>query len=185
VYPVGNYTFGSKPPKFEKDSSVTQRLERLKEKYAREGLRRSVEAVLVVHEHGHPHVLVLQMGASFFKLPGGRLRPGEDEAEGMLRKLHSLLAPPAENMRPDWRVSDLLGTWWRPNFENMMYPYCPAHVARPKEVKRLFLIALPERCYLSVPKNMRLVAVPLFELYDNISRYGPVISSIPALLSRF
>lgn len=32
VYPVGNYTFGSKPPKFEKDSSVTQRLERLKEK---------------------------------------------------------------------------------------------------------------------------------------------------------
>ena len=47
-------------------------------RYAREGLRRSVEAVLVVHEHGHPHVLVLQMGASFFKLPGGRLRPGED-----------------------------------------------------------------------------------------------------------
>lgn len=39
----------------------------------------------------------------------------------------------------------------RPNFENtMMYPYCPAHIARPKEVKRLFLIALPERCYLAV-----------------------------------
>lgn len=32
---------------------------------------------------------------------------------------------------------------------------------------------------------MRLVAVPLFEIYDNISRYGPVIASIPALLSRF
>lgn len=31
-----------------------------------------------------------------------------------------------------------------------MYPYCPAHIARPKEVKRLFLVALPERCYLSV-----------------------------------
>lgn len=175
-----------------------------------------------------------------------------------------------------------------------MYPYCPPHISRPKEVRRLFLIALPERCYLSVsrgarwkrggpgrglrprtnppaappterrrvecssrhagqgglrpsqeragtdrparrrvdaggtgaslrgfgkagasalwparscgchpscsvtqvcpprppllpqvPKNMRLVAVPLFEIYDNISRYGPVISSIPALLSRF
>ncbi|KAI7835261.1 hypothetical protein COHA_010837, partial [Chlorella ohadii] len=78
VFPVGNYTFGSKPPKFEKDSNVSARMERLKEKYAREGLRRSVDAVLVVHEHGHPHVLVLQMGASFFKLPGGRLRPGED-----------------------------------------------------------------------------------------------------------
>lgn len=32
VYPVSNYTFGSKPPKFEKDSSVSQRMERLKEK---------------------------------------------------------------------------------------------------------------------------------------------------------
>jgi hypothetical protein len=49
-------------------------------RYSREGLRRSVDAVLVVHEHGHPHLLVLQMGASFFKLPGGRLRPGEDGA---------------------------------------------------------------------------------------------------------
>jgi hypothetical protein len=36
-----------------------------------------------------------------------------------------------------------------------------------------------------VPKNYKLVAVPLFELYDNISRYGPIIASIPALLSRF
>lgn len=44
-----------------------------------------MEAVLVVHEHGHPHVLVLQMGASFFKLPGGRLRPGEDGACGAAR----------------------------------------------------------------------------------------------------
>jgi hypothetical protein len=42
------------------------------------GIRRSVEAVLLVNVHGHPHVLVLQLGGSFFKLPGGRLRPGED-----------------------------------------------------------------------------------------------------------
>ena len=31
----------------------------------------------------------------------------------MLRKLTKLLAPPAENMRPAWRVSEQLGTWWR------------------------------------------------------------------------
>ena len=141
----------------------------------------------------------------------------------MMRKLHGLLAPSAENMRPDWRIADVLGTWWRwvlarhpcaryalaspavhttaaltrltrwyawpyaawpggflkqgrastgnpkghnwctcahaltapgrPNFENMMYPYCPPHIARPKEVKRLLLIALPERCYLSVRRR--------------------------------
>lgn len=38
---------------------------------------------------------------------------------------------------------------------------------------------------LQVPKNYNLVAVPLFELYDNLNRYGPVIASIPAMLSRW
>jgi len=27
-----------------------------------------------------------------------------------------------------------------------------------------------------VPKNMKLLAVPLFELYDNTARYGPQLS---------
>lgn len=36
-----------------------------------------------------------------------------------------------------------------------------------------------------VPRNLRLIAVPLFDLYDNAPRYGPIISSIPVLLSRF
>lgn len=38
---------------------------------------------------------------------------------------------------------------------------------------------------LSVPKNMKLLAVPLFELYDNTARYGPQLSSIPHYLSRY
>lgn len=38
---------------------------------------------------------------------------------------------------------------------------------------------------LSVPKNMKLLAVPLFELYDNTARYGPQLAAIPHLLSRY
>lgn len=38
---------------------------------------------------------------------------------------------------------------------------------------------------LSVPKNMKLLAVPLFELYDNATRYGGQLSAIPHLLSRY
>ena len=38
---------------------------------------------------------------------------------------------------------------------------------------------------LSVPKNMKLLAVPLFELYDNTQRYGPQLAAIPHLLSRY
>lgn len=58
-------------------------------RYSKEGIRRSVEAVILVHDHNHPHVLLLQLGSAFFKLPGGRLRLGED---GRLRsRIHTVL----------------------------------------------------------------------------------------------
>lgn len=66
-----------------------------------------------------------------------------------------------------------------------MYPYLPPHVTRPKECKKLYLIQLPKSKVLSVPKNMKLLAVPLFELYDNNARYGPQLSAIPHYLSRY
>lgn len=46
-------------------------------------------------------------------------------------------------------------------------------------------LTIPSAEVLSVPKNMKLLAVPLFELYDNSQRYGPQLSAIPHLLSRY
>lgn len=37
----------------------------------------------------------------------------------------------------------------------------------------------------AVPKNYKLVAAPLFELYDNSNGYGPVIASLPQCMSRY
>jgi 8-oxo-dGTP pyrophosphatase MutT (NUDIX family) len=54
-------------------------------RFDREGLRRSVGAVILVHAHGHPHVLLLQLGNSaYYQLPGGKLKPGEDGARFFL-----------------------------------------------------------------------------------------------------
>lgn len=50
-------------------------------------MRRSVEAVFVVHDHDMPHILLLQLGATFFKLPGGELQQNEDEIDGLKRIL--------------------------------------------------------------------------------------------------
>lgn len=63
-----NYTFGVKDAQMEKDGSVAARLSRMKLKYEKEGLKRTVEGVLLVHRHKHPHVLLLKIGNSFFKL---------------------------------------------------------------------------------------------------------------------
>jgi hypothetical protein len=54
-------------------------------------------------------------------------------------------------------------------------------------IVRLSKSALTLSCseVLAVPKNMKLLAIPLFELYDNAARYGPQLSAIPHLLSRY
>ena len=65
---LGNYTFGVKEYQAEEDPSVAARIHRLANDYEREGMRTTVEGVLIVHEHGHPHVLMLQIAGTFFKL---------------------------------------------------------------------------------------------------------------------
>jgi hypothetical protein len=68
LYNLEKYTFGKKEAQMEKDTSVAARLLRMKDMYEREGMRRTVDAVLLVHQHNHPHVLLLQIGNTFFKL---------------------------------------------------------------------------------------------------------------------
>ncbi|XP_075246416.1 cleavage and polyadenylation specificity factor subunit 5-like [Convolutriloba macropyga] len=183
LYPLTNYTFGTKEPLFEKDTSISARFQRMREEYESTGLRKSVEGVLLVHEHNLPHVLLLQIGASFFKLPGGEVDGKEDEVSALKRLLNDILCR-SEHVPVDWQIETLLGQWWRPNFEPPQYPYIPAHVTKPKEHKQLYLVRIPEKALFSVPRNYKLVAAPLFELYDNSSGYGPIISSLPQLLSR-
>lgn len=78
LYPLTNYTFGTKEPLY-KDSSVATRFQHMREEFDKIGMRRTVEGVLIVHEHQLPHVLLLQLETTFFKLPGGELNTREDE----------------------------------------------------------------------------------------------------------
>ncbi|KAI4229439.1 MAG: hypothetical protein L6R36_000893 [Xanthoria steineri] len=190
LYPLSNYTFGTKENQPEEDPSVLARLKRLEEHYDQHGMRRTCEGILVCHEHNHPHILMLQIANAFFKLPGDYLQASDDEIPGFKQRLNERLAPSGNQftgngVNDEWQIGDTLAQWWRPNFETFMYPFLPAHVTRPKECKKLYFIQLPKSKVLSVPKNMKLLAVPLFELYDNTARYGPQLSAIPHLLSRY
>lgn len=75
LYPLSNYTFGTKENQPEEDPSVLARLKRLEEHYDLHGMRRTCEGVLVCHEHNHPHVLMLQIANAFFKLSSPPLPP--------------------------------------------------------------------------------------------------------------
>lgn len=118
--------------------------------------------------------------------PGDYLPPQSEEIPAFTELLNTKLAP--TNPTPEdlkWDIGDCLAQWWRPNHETFLYPFLPAHCTRPKELKKLYFIHLPPTRTLSVPKNMKLLAVPLFELYDNTARYGPQLSAIPHYLSRY
>jgi cleavage and polyadenylation specificity factor subunit 5 len=157
----------------EEDPSVSARLQRLQNNYEDFGMRRTVEGILVVHDHGHPHILMLQIANAFFKLyvphfpalicrstrgsrpspsffsfllfnephisphfrrPGDYLKPGEDEIDGLKRRLDDRLAPPTDSRQfnashgvgNEWEIGDCLAQWWRPNFETFMVRLCPS-----------------------------------------------------------
>ncbi|KAL6984631.1 Pre-mRNA cleavage factor Im 25 kDa subunit 1 [Sarracenia purpurea var. burkii] len=185
LYPLSCYYFGSKLPLPFKDDTLADRFQRMKSNYSAHGLRICVEAVILVELLKHPHVLLLQVRNSVFKLPGGRLRPGESDIDGLKRKLSSKLSPNEESSGLDWEVGECLGMWWRPGFETLLYPYLPPNVKRPKECRKLFLVKLPASRKFIVPRNLKLLAVPLSQIHENQKTYGPVISGVPQLLSKF
>ena len=105
-----------------------------KKAYEAEGMGRKARAVILTHLHGHPHVLLFKptdrgrdSGRPAFKLPGGALQTGESETEGLQRVLAKLLAPTAEQEKAsvEFEVIDLVSTWWRPDFDDRVYPYQP------------------------------------------------------------
>ena len=38
----------------------------------------------------------------------------------------------------------------RPSFETPLYPYLPAHITRPKEIRKLYVLPLDVKCYFAV-----------------------------------
>lgn len=128
-------------------------------------MRRMVEACILVYEHNHPHLLLLQPpGDDNFYLPGDILSIGEDEITGLKRILDvrfkksedslgiasSTIAPTTNisfntgtsNASNNWEIVDLLGCWWRPNFDHNVYPYLAPHVKKPKEQRKIYLVKL-------------------------------------------
>ncbi|PWA94387.1 CFIM-25-like protein [Artemisia annua] len=190
IYPLSNYYFTSKPASshvaaFKDDQTLADHALRLKSNYDARGMRTCVEAVLLVELFKHPHLLLLQVNNNIYKLPGGRLRPGESDVDGLKRKLLSKLSADDDNHRTKWEVGECIGTWWKSDFETLPYPYLPSSGKAPKECTKLYLVKLPSSRDFVVPKNYKLLAVPMCQLHESRKTYGSIIAGIPQLLSRF
>ncbi|CAI5928851.1 unnamed protein product [Closterium sp. NIES-64] len=105
------------------------------------------------------------------------LPPFPSEVEGLKRKLTSKLGPSVSILPvPDWQVGECSAVWWRPNFETLMYPYCPPHITKPKVGnEKLFVDPLTERLYFGVPKNLKEMK-KLFVVWSSLHK-APVLWS--------
>ena len=104
--------------------------------------------------------------------PGGSLQTGESETDGLQvlpsprptpppaplltvaacweqRVLQELLAPTADQGKTAvaFEVLSLLSTWWRPDFDDRLYPYLPVHVSFPKESTKVYFVTMGVRAH--------------------------------------
>lgn len=115
------------------------------------------------------------------------MKQNETELECLKRKLDKRLAPePSSGLpSPEWKIVELAGVFYRPNFEQALFPYQVPHISETKEIKKLFVVTISGECVFEFPANYGIELVSLMDLMDNAKRFGPVAASIPFLLSRF
>ncbi|KAI3380104.1 hypothetical protein SNEBB_010676 [Seison nebaliae] len=194
LYKVSNYIIKEKEQSMDPNRNVNSRYRRLIEEYEKTGMRRSVDIVLLLHQFGMPHVVLLQAGR-FYKLPGGELKPEEGVEDGTIRilkeqfyncKENDIYSKSSSEGSVNFVPCETIANWWRTSFDPPKYPYLPPHSARPKEHTRVILVEMDKpHGVLYVPKNYKFMPIPLFSLMDNSQQYGQLISSLPISLSRF
>lgn len=158
------------------------------ERWMREGMRRTVKAVFIVHSNDIPHILLFNQRTSTGMTPflyGGKLLEGESEREGMMRLLRPVILKSKSEDTCEWKVGELISKYWRPEFDGNVYPYIPSHVTRPKEEISLFQVILPPRCVFGLRDGVSLAAVPVHEIVKAPQNWPAVISCLPSLISRF
>jgi cleavage and polyadenylation specificity factor subunit 5 len=124
LYPITNYAFGSKEAGKPKLDGI-ERLKLLEKDYNSKGLITTVEACILVHDHSHPHVLLMR-GEGSFSLPGGDLAIGQEEEEGLLQmfvvqsynRLKEQLGSPTDD--ESFEIGELVAMFYRPHFQDQM-----------------------------------------------------------------
>ncbi|OEH77256.1 pre-mRNA cleavage factor Im 25 kDa subunit 2 [Cyclospora cayetanensis] len=198
VYPESNYSF-------EYDSALGRKwsagvaeelLLKRQEAYMREGTRRSVAALFLVHRAEYPHVLLLlDQKQQKHSLVTFKYKTWQKPREVLYDKLQKHLIKLEQGSKRKWvaqqasaegaemEVGEFLGEWWRGEFDDELVPYLPPHVTRPKERVRVHQVQLPYRCSFRVPMGFCLTAIPIFELTPH--RVGTAIGGLSHILARF
>lgn len=53
-------------------------------------------------------------------------------------------------MYGDLQIGECIAQFWRPGFDALLFPYLPPHITRRKELKKVFVVPLPEKAFFEV-----------------------------------
>lgn len=186
LYNIDSVTYGrdgSAEAEEEDGMEKPDKMTRLRQYFATSGTKKTIRAIMLAFQHGHPYLLLLDKKSqeNSFKLPGGTLEVGEDFETGLGRILEKKLG-----LRDGYEIVDqLVATWNRPLFTEQMLPYCPVHISTPKEVEEWYVVRLPERAKLYISSKYDLRMTSFYDLQSGADRFGEQLSKIPVLISRF
>lgn len=214
IYPLENYGIrvldcNTDEPSSNIPISEMSGFDKKVDNFLKDGIGRSVAALMLTHRYLCPHVVLLQNDlTSEWMLPNCSYKAWENPRIVLANFLKSMFlttssmngsnvhsnsnhsASKSGSGNSSYACSDnavevgeYLGTWWRTEFNYSPLPYLPPHSTRPKEIIRVYQVILPPKLLFKLPKHHVLKSLPLFDLDPNI--FGIACGSIPQLISRF
>nr|BAS01542.1 pre-mRNA cleavage factor I [Lotharella vacuolata] len=189
IFPTINYRIKKKSSIIKKDYKIGYKIQKLKYKFLKEGLNKSVSTILIVMQNTHPCLLTLQISyKNFLLFHCNKLayKKGyiinKDQLNYIQRKVNLFFTINKSISEYKIKLFTLLGVFMRKNFESNFFPYFLPHIKNIKELRYIILFQLPKKMLMGVPKNLKIFAIPFLEIYKN-KRYGSIISSLPILMS--
>merc|ERR1740138_1076722 len=184
LFPLKNYHFGkNKPPRnlIKIYSNFIEEYSLVKEHNNHE-TKIFVHALMLVTYHNTPHIILIKgPQRETYNLPGGLIEKGHSEVKGLIQVLEDQLLSKIHELKFDWEVCELLGVFHRPSHRSLILPYLPPYLSTAKEIIKIYAVQLPEKCVFTIHENQTILAVPIFDLYDNVTQWGNLISTIPIL----
>jgi hypothetical protein len=180
VYDIYNYSFKNKKKNnfLNKKNLNLNLFKKLKNLF---DLKSYIGIIMLVYVHKFPHILLIRnkKKKKVFCLPGGSSFENLESIDIINKILEKKF------FLKNFRFKNFLniGRWFFPNFEKRIkYPYLPSHMISLRTVLYLYILELETKSKFEINPNWDLIAVPLFELNDNVKKYGLIIAKLPTVL---
>nr|UXY87872.1 pre-mRNA cleavage factor Im 25 kDa subunit 2-like [Cryptomonas curvata] len=176
IYNISNYSFKNKKKNiFINKKNITLNIYKNLKNFFE--LKTYIGIIMLVYVHNFPHILLIRSKKKkkVFCLPGGYLFENIENNNFFYKILEKKFDVKSVNFKNFLNI----GKWFFPDFEKRIkYPYLPSHKTSVKTVLYLYLLELETQNKFEVNTNWDLIAVPLFELNDNVKKYGIIIAKL-------